>query len=55
MTLGPVLVTVDPARTAKLVAVPSCTGPAAATADWLNTNVAMAMTPTTTGEAATQK
>jgi hypothetical protein len=53
MTLGPVLVTVCPARTAKLPAVPRPTGAVAATAGWAATNTAMAPAAAT-GPAASQ-
>jgi hypothetical protein len=51
--LGPVLVTVDPARTAKLPAVPRPTGATAAPAGWVTANKAMA--PAATEHAATEK
>jgi hypothetical protein len=55
MTVRPVLVTVVPARTPKLPAVPRPTGAVAATADCPKVSVATAMTPATTGQAASQK
>src|SRR6185437_10094749 len=54
MTLRPVLVTVVPARTPKLPAVPRPTGAVAATADGVEVSVATAMVPATTGQAASQ-
>jgi hypothetical protein len=51
--LRPVLVTVCPARTAKLPAVPSPTGAVAATAGWAAMNMAMAPAAAT-GPAASQ-
>jgi hypothetical protein len=53
MTLGPVLVTVVPARTPKLPAVPRPTGAVAATAGWAAMNMAMAPAAAT-GPAASQ-
>jgi hypothetical protein len=41
MLLGPMLVTVDPARTAKLPAVPRPTGASAAPAGWMARSVAV--------------
>jgi hypothetical protein len=55
MTVRPVLVTVVPARTPKLPAVPRPTGAVAATADWPRVSVATAMAPATIGQAASQK
>jgi hypothetical protein len=55
MTVRPVLVTVVPARTPKLPAVPRPTGAVAATADCPKVSVATAITPATTGQAASQK
>ena len=54
MMLGPVLVTVWPARTAKLPAVPRPTGAVAATAGCVAMNVVMAMAPAAAGPAASQ-
>ena len=51
--LTPVLVTVCPARTAKLAAVPSPTGAVAAAAGWAAINMAMAPAAAT-GPAASQ-
>src|ERR1700691_2222969 len=53
MLLGPVLVTVVPARTAKLPAVPSPTGAVAATAGWEAISTTMGL-GAATGPAASQ-
>jgi hypothetical protein len=53
IALASVLVTVVPARTAKVPAVPRPTGATAATAGWVM--MTRAVTPATTGQAASQR
>lgn len=50
MALGPVLVTVEPANTAKLPAVPRSTGPVAAEAPWAKKSMMAAKSAATIAE-----